>query len=823
MTAFISWYLILTLLGWLTFPLAYRLFPAFADRGFSLARVVGLLFWGYIFWLFASLGIAQNDAGGILLALSLLIGLSIWAFISNRQSLVDWLKSNVRMVLATEILFLVAFGFLAFTRAANPELTNAEKPMELAFISAILRSPSFPPHDPWLSGYAISYYYFGYVMTAMLARLTSMPGTVAHNLMTSLIFALSATGSYGILHNLLARFPLHGSRPAPRAPRPAFPPLLAPLFLLLVSNLEGFLEVINRRGLFLPSSPSATFNFWKWLNIEELTPTPLTPGSWIPDRYLWWWRASRVIGDLDLKGVYSDLSPIDEFPFFSFLHADLHPHVLALPFGLLAISVALHLFLGGWRGVIDMFGMRLHIHPVGFFLSALVLGGLAFLNTWDILIAAALIVFAYVLARANEDGWRWERLEDLFMLGLPLGLAAVVLYLPFYIGFSSQAGGILPNLVNPTRGAHLWVMFAPLFIPLYAWLVYLWRVEKFPANWKRGLGLGLGFALFLWLFALLLGWLASLTEPGFINQYLANQGIANVPDFIIQTTKRRLEYIGGLLSLLAILIPAIAFLFNNRRNTPGLDDAEPSIVSRRQSSIQFVLLLTFLGVILILAPEFVYLRDQFGTRLNTVFKFYYQAWMLWSIAVAFGVAILLNNLRGAWNAVFRAVLFVVLVTSLTYPVFSLMYKTNNFDPPLGYTLDAFDNLQQTNPDDAAAVKWLRTAPYGVVAEAAKAYISYQYYARFSTYSGLPAVIGWTGHESQWRGGYEVQGTRVDDMQILYETGDWEQARIITDQYDIRYICVGGLEYSTYRVSEEKFKQHLKVVFQQGSTVIYEVP
>jgi uncharacterized membrane protein len=169
------------------------------------------------------------------------------------------------------------------------------------------------------------------------------------------------------------------------------------------------------------------------------------------------------------------------------------------------------------------------------------------------------------------------------------------------------------------------------------------------------------------------------------------------------------------------------------------------------------------------------------------------------------------------------VLFVVLVTSLTYPVFSLMYKTNNFDPPLGYTLDAFDNLQQTNPDDAAAVKWLRTAPYGVVAEAAKAYISYQYYARFSTYSGLPAVIGWTGHESQWRGGYEVQGTRVDDMQILYETGDWEQARIITDQYDIRYICVGGLEYSTYRVSEEKFKQHLKVVFQQGSTVIYEVP
>ena len=62
--------------------------------------------------------------------------------------------------------------------------------MELMFINSILRSPTFPPHDSWLSGYAISYYYFGYVMTAMLAMLTGLTGSVAHNLMTALIFAL---------------------------------------------------------------------------------------------------------------------------------------------------------------------------------------------------------------------------------------------------------------------------------------------------------------------------------------------------------------------------------------------------------------------------------------------------------------------------------------------------------------------------------------------------------------------------------------------------------------------------------------------------------
>ena len=212
MTAFISWYFIITLLGWLTFPLVYTLFPALADRGYTLARAAGLLIWGYAFWLFASLGIAQNDTGGILLALAVIIGLSVFS-IFNRQSpavnrkseIVNFLKSNLSLILTTEVLFLVAFAFLAFVRSANPELNGTERPMELAFINGILRSPTFPPQDPWLSGYAISYYYFGYVMTAMLARISGIPGSLAHNLMTSLIFALGAIGSYGILYNLLSQ------------------------------------------------------------------------------------------------------------------------------------------------------------------------------------------------------------------------------------------------------------------------------------------------------------------------------------------------------------------------------------------------------------------------------------------------------------------------------------------------------------------------------------------------------------------------------------------------------------------------------------------
>ncbi len=148
--AFISWYIIITLLGWLIFPLAYFLFPALADRGYSLSRVAGLLTWSYLFWIFTSLGFTQNTIGGILFALCVLIGLSAWA-LSNIEdrilSILGWLRINLRYIVTVEILFLLSFVFLAFLRAGNPELDGTERPMELMFINSILRSPTFPPHE----------------------------------------------------------------------------------------------------------------------------------------------------------------------------------------------------------------------------------------------------------------------------------------------------------------------------------------------------------------------------------------------------------------------------------------------------------------------------------------------------------------------------------------------------------------------------------------------------------------------------------------------------------------------------------------------------
>ena len=795
MTAFLSWYIVITLLGWLTFPLAYYLFPRLADRGYTFARAFGLLVWGYVFWLFASFRIAQNDIGGLLLGLLVLGGFSVWAFLQCRTEISAWMRENRRLLLTTEGLFLLAFGFMAFVRAANPEIVGTEKPMELMFINGILNSPIFPPRDLWLSGYSISYYHFGYVMASMLAMFTGIPGTMAFNLMLSLIFGLSAVGAYGILYNLLSLRQRSQVESQTSKPLSSFlSPLLAPLFLLIISNVEGFLEVLHARGLFWREGS----NLWTWLDIPELRDAPAQI-AWVPERFWWWWRASRVVQDYQLNGTFLEI--IDEFPFFSYLLGDLHPHVLAMPFNLLAVAVALNIFLGGWRGRINLFFGELHLSRVGFFMVALVLGGLAFLNTWDILIAGALIVFSYALRRVREAGWDWERIEDILLLGVPAVLTAFVMYLPFYIGFDSQLGGILPSFMYPTRGAQLWVMWGTLFIPLFAYLLYLWR-NRSTADWRAGAYTALGTVLVLLVAMFALGLLAWRLRPDVVEPILQAQG-RDLGAFIEDSLLRRLSYIGGLLTLLALLIPALAFLFRSEMGTSS-----------------FVLLMIALGALLIIGPDFLYLRDNFGTRINTIFKFYYQAWLVLNLAAAYGVIVLFRNLRGAENVAFSLVFGLVLLVGLTYPVLSLPNKTNDFNPPFGYTLDDFDRVQRENPDEAAAIQWLRTAPDGIVAEAVGG--AYSSYARISIYTGLPTVLGWGNHEGQWRD-QALQGNRESDIEALYTTNDWATTQEIISRYDIRYVYVGHLERSTYRVNEEKFNRFLKPVFQQGSVTVYEVP
>ncbi len=818
---FVPWYLAITLSGWLVFPLAYRVLSRLPDRGFTLAKPLGLLLWAYLYWILVSLHILQNDIGGVLFTLLLVAGASAWAlWKSDRAGLRTFLRENLRLILITEALFLFAFLAWAVVRAASPDASGTEKPMELAFINAILHSSTFPPHDPWLSGYAISYYYFGYVMVAMLARFSAVTGAVAFNLGVASWFALTAVAAFGVLYSLLLipGAPLKRLRQKSSALAGA---LLAPLFVLLVSNFEGFLEVLHALGLFWQRGADGvlTSSFWQWLGIQELVNPPAEPFTWIPNRAggsWWWWRASRVLQDFDIAHQPREI--IDEFPTFSYLLGDLHPHVLSMPFVLLAIGLALHLYLRE-RSEPGPLTLRRGLARPDLWLAAVAFGGLAFLNTWDFPIYLALFGAAFLLARYERMGWHWQNVTDAVYLSGAVGLVAVFLYLPFYIGFQSQAGGLLPSLIFFTPGVQFWVMFGTLLLPILAWLFFLWRRQSAgPAlqGHRPALGLGLAFAVTvvggLWLLSSLMGgWLAG--SDRFAGIYGGTGSFA----LLLESLMRRLSQPGAWITLALLLALVWALLASVRH--PLSESVEPSHPSTIVPPESFFLLLVLLGSGLALFPEFFYLRDQFGWRMNTIFKFYFQAWIVWGIAAAYASARLWQALRGRWQAVLAVGWTALLLMALVYPFFGVLDRTNHFNP-VAWTLDGTAYLSRYTPEDIEAIRWLSQAAPGVVVEAVGG--SYSGYARVSTISGQPTVLGWPGHESQWRGGSVEIGTREPDIEQLYRAASWSQAQPILERYGIRYVYVGPMERGKYRVNEVMFQQYLKPVYQNAQVTIYEV-
>jgi YYY domain-containing protein len=822
MIAFLLWYLVTTILGWLTFPLAYRMLPGLPDRGYSLARALGLLVWGYCFWLLASLGILQNNTGGILFALAVLVVLSLWAGWRDRfTNLRAWVREHKGLILTSEFIFLLAFAAWALVRAANPDVSSTEKPMEMAFINAILHSPTFPPHDPWLAGYAISYYYFGYVMVAMLVKITGVASPVAFNLAVALWFALTAVGAYGLVFSLLVKRGVNRGKKV--SPGLYSLPIFGPLFLLMVSNFEGILDVLHARGLFwsIGLDGKWTSSFWQWLDIQELTHAP-PQFSWLPTRPggIVWWRASRVLQDYRLDGLNREI--IDEFPFFSYLLGDLHPHVLAMPFALLVIALALNFYFLGKTGEIKISRMHIPLAWHEFLLAAVALGGLAFLNTWDFPIYVALFSGVYVCSQYRRYGWSIARLWEFIGLGFALGVGGFILYLPFYLGFQSQASGILPSLVFFTRGVHFWVMFGPLLIPIILLILILWRRQRRTLPLSRPIFLAAFFIFGLLVLSFLWG-IAISFLPKWGDMFLDSQGALNlgIGPLLSTALADRLKAPGTWLTLGLLLAFTFALL-----QRPKVETTSPAgnleLAEVKTDSHGFVLLLVLLGIMLTLAPEFFYLLDQFGWRMNTIFKLYFQTWIIWGVAAAYASVALVEELRSMSAKIgWVAGLSIMLLVTFAYPVFALPDKTEGFKPAAGLNLNGIAYLERYSPDDAAAIQWLQSAPLGVVCEAVGG--QYSGYARISTFSGQPTVLGWPGHVSQWRGGSREIGSRQSDVDQLYRTSDWQMVSNIINQYQIRYIYIGDMERSTYRVNEVKFQRNLKVVYQKGSITIYEVP
>jgi YYY domain-containing protein len=875
MIQILVWWLIMQVLGWLAFPTTMRIFRWLPDRGYTFSKSLGLLLISFVLWIGASTGLLSNDLGGILFPILLLAGISAWFYFRCKGNLLPdirtYLREKWKLVLTAEVLFTLALVGWAILRAYAPykiEPTGGEKFMEIAFQNGILRSQHFPPLDPWLSGFAISYYYFGYVMMALLTRLSGAVPGVGFDMYDALLFALTLIGSFGIVYNLVA-FTLKARHKVGGTAPPEGPPLaagvLGGLFVGVMGNLEGVLEALHARGV-LPAS------FWSWIDIPGLAQAKVA-NSWYPgDVFMWWWRASRVLADKTFAGVDIGVQPIDEFPFFSFLLGDNHPHVLALPFVLLAIGLAFNLLLcqinKGGSATTGNDGSKpvssaQWWNPVAFALDndwllfifyALILGALGFLNTWDLPIYLGLVVLAYGLGSVMVKGrLDWEIIIRSTIFGLGLGILSGLLYSFFYLSFSSQASGILPYVFPPTRLPQYLIMFGTfIFLVVCFMLVYLNKQSKVVGDglksaftwWWRILLACIGlYVVIMLLIALVLSLQTLIPDSTLVTTIQSVLGGISLPQAFTNSVSARLRdpWLLLMVSALLALVMANVKSLLRRGSTSEDEPTETKTSLYPNGSDLFIFLLIFTGLALSLIVEFIYLRDSFGVRMNTVFKFYYQAWVMLGCASAYAVWWVLDRLeRPASRLLFILGAVLLIGLGMVYPIMAFPSRAAGFIGPAN--LDGSSTVANNNPDDWAAIQWLDAnaqaeTPAGnvpVILEAPGG--SYTYSGRISAFTGYPTVLGWSGHEGQWRGNYDEQGKREPDIAAIYSTPDGQTALDLLHKWNVSYVILGQSELSyiqnlcsqpergcTMSTALRKFDRVLQPVFNSGQMTIYKVP
>ncbi|MES2202194.1 MAG: DUF2298 domain-containing protein, partial [candidate division FCPU426 bacterium] len=227
------WWLLSLVLGFITLPVATKVFRFLPDKGLGLARVLGLLITAYLAWV---LGFVFNSVATSAVAFLGLAGLSAWIYTKDKAGFKALIREQGSLILVYESLFLFLLILWALVRMHNPDVLNTEKFMDFAFFNTLQRAGHFPPYDPWLAAPKnyINYYYFGYFSMASFARLTFLEPAVCYNLVIAFVFALSGQAVFSIGYNCT---------------KALWPGFVGVAMLQLFGNLHGGLQWLSSFSL----------------------------------------------------------------------------------------------------------------------------------------------------------------------------------------------------------------------------------------------------------------------------------------------------------------------------------------------------------------------------------------------------------------------------------------------------------------------------------------------------------------------------------------------------------------------------------------------
>ena len=812
----VRWWLVLELFGLVGLPLSVWLFRRLPEHGLAWSKALGLLLTGWGTWLLASFGFGSFSFGLITFAALLVTAVGLWACRRSQISLRAVVREQRWWWAFTTALFVVVLVGSLVIRWQAPwgsGIGHTETPMDFAFLNGILASQSMPPQDPWLAGYPINYYYFGYLLIGMLTRIAQLPSAVSFSLALPTIWALCAVGIAGIVWNatgLRPRQPSDQTDPTMLPPAPParpwgrlvaatvgvvlvlfmgnqMPPLMFLTGTQQVTSFDGS-ELVSAVRQSLAGEPQITFTtptprMDEWGG--QLSVVERKPGKQLGD-FFWW--PSRAVWDTTTQSDGSAVRryAITEFPLFSLVLGDMHPHVLALPWTLLALALALNLFS---RDRAPEF-LQSKSGRLELLISGVILGSLYAINSWDLPTYLLLYLFALVLLYVWLAGTPRQIVwPHLAIQAAVVVVACYALWLPFYLSFVPLVVGEgLPLRFAPARtGLHAFlVIFGLFFVPLLALLVQ---------------------------------------QTGLLLRKLPQA----MPVLgIVQSARRSaLPNISVSWPVLTTLAAVAGFLFGWQLfwllPLAGWALYAAYHADERAASVALVVLA--LGAMVVWGTDVVYLPDVFNNRMNTIFKFYYQVWVLWGVGASIACWLLLRRVR-ALSLVWTLPFGLLLLGGSFY-----LLLAPNWSAKPERTVNGLIDYERGLPAEMAAITWIQSNVPGnaVILEAPGG----GYNSRMglvSMITGRQQVVGWGGHESQWRGGQaEVLGQlgqREAEAKTIYTSFDVEEAQPLLDKYKVQYVFVGANERQLVNdaavgdATLAKFATFMEKVYDQDGVIIY---
>ncbi|MDX2177277.1 MAG: DUF2298 domain-containing protein [Candidatus Sumerlaeia bacterium] len=479
-----GWWLACAVAGSLLWPLTLRLFRGLAEDGSALAVPFALVIWAFASWSVAhpwggpedvgllwrvlllggaafwglvliafegplrpaarhwtgpallvvlgvlALPLQSDSAWGVLLALA---AAGLWAWRGEYPALRRRMRRGAVPFVVGQLLFLLGFLFFCGVRSHLPAVTfvladyPAEKLGNMTHLSSVLRSGWMPPQDAWFGGYPTNYYYGGHYLVALLAKAVGAHPAVAFNLGLATVFSATLTGATALGWSAAAfarrrpRVALRGPFAMPRGLGFA---LFGGVATALFGNLDAVQQVLTRAEGSVPHA--------YWIDF---------------------WRSSRAI-----KGTpqfSTEIGTITEFPYFSAILGDLHPHHMALLWTIPALASCLLL----WRlasalrprteGAYALAAVR----PL--LLMAFFIGAVFPVNIWDsIVLSFVFLLFMWQSRRTVQASPLWNQAAYALVAGALAWLGALLLN-----------GGGASALASPAQFAIAVVVL--LFVPFY--------------------------------------------------------------------------------------------------------------------------------------------------------------------------------------------------------------------------------------------------------------------------------------------------------------------------------------------------------------------